>query len=496
MKKNVFITGVTGTMGMATLKEFVEHLDEFNVRVLARDSECNRRKMESFIDKVNVVWGDLTDDACLKECVRNMDYVLHIGSFVSPMADAHPKEAITINYGSTLSMLKSIKELGQEETTHFVYVGSVSMYGDRQPPIHWGRVGDPMKPSILDHYALSKVFSERAVIDSGLRYWASVRQTAMLPTNPRLATDGYPIGSHVPLNNVAEWSDYEDSARLMFNICSMAPENFWRQCYNIGGGAEYRKTQMENDAANKLDKSRVAETNWYALYNHHCMYFLDSDHLNELVPFRAKPYAQALMDSGVYMGMYFKENNISFPVRTDEEKKENNRKNFSKWGGTLWALEQKDSAYMKAFYGSEEKFNAIPSDWETRYKNAAIPEGYNSISYGFDTEKPVEELWIEDMRQAAEFRGGVCLSENMNPGDIYTKLKWRCAQGHEFEATPYAVLFAGHWCEDCIGSEWRYGAMAQENPFFAQVWLPHHAGENNYVVKTEFDPREVKKKYE
>ena len=155
MKKKVLITGVTGTMGFATLKQFAAHLDEFDVRVLARKSDFNENMLKPYAEQIEIVWGDLTDDECLHECVKDMDYILAIGAFVSPMADAHPEECIRTNYGSTLSMLRSIKELGQTDKTHFVFIGSVSMYGDRQTPIHWAKVGDPLKSSILDHYACS-----------------------------------------------------------------------------------------------------------------------------------------------------------------------------------------------------------------------------------------------------------------------------------------------------------------------------------------------------
>ena len=33
----------------------------------------------------------------------------------------------------------------------------VAETGDRMPPVHWGRVGDPIKPSMFDYYAVSKV---------------------------------------------------------------------------------------------------------------------------------------------------------------------------------------------------------------------------------------------------------------------------------------------------------------------------------------------------
>lgn len=55
MKKKVLITGVTGTMGFATLKQFAAHLDEFDVRVLARKSDFNEnmfpRGVESKVEQ-------------------------------------------------------------------------------------------------------------------------------------------------------------------------------------------------------------------------------------------------------------------------------------------------------------------------------------------------------------------------------------------------------------------------------------------------------------
>ena len=49
---------------------------------------------------------------------------------------------------------------------------------------------------------------------------------------------------------------------------------------------------------------------------------------------------------------------------------------------------------------------------------------------------------------AAEFRGGVCLSEEMDTGNWIRKLKFQCAFGHEFEASPRLILEGGHWCPE------------------------------------------------
>ena len=498
MKKTGFITGVTGVWGYETIKLFAQHLDAFHVRALARDTDVNRAKMAPFMDSMEIVWGDLQDKALMKECVRGADYVLAIGALVSPMADDYPEETMRTNYGSTLSMLKYIKELGQADTTHFVYVGTVAQTGDRQPPIHWGRIGDPMKPAIYDYYAVSKVFAERAVIESGLKYWVSIRQTGMMPGKPKSAQ--YPIAGHQPPNNVLEWSNAFDSALLMLNICRQAPEDFWRHCYNLSGGADYRQSSSENLASRGMTREATGDPNWFAQYNFHGQYYLDADALEQKVHFRTLSLCEAQKKVQEYFMAQMKAAGIdptAQPRPTIEQQRENNRKIFSLPGGTLRALADKDDLRVRAWYGSWEKYAAIPATWdEVHFLDPdALRVPQPALDRGFDESKPVSELDITDMQAAAAFRGGACLSETMTKGDLYTDLTWRSARGSVFQANPYAVLFAGHWCEDDYAEAWRYGAMAKENPFFAQVWTPLHADEEDYSVDLVVDPRKIAEEY-
>ena len=53
-------------------------------------------------------------------------------------------------------------------------------------------------------------------------------------------------------------------------------------------------------------------------------------------------------------------------------------------------------------------------------------------------------------------------------------LSFRCAFGHQFEASPRLVLEGGHWCPVCERESWNYHNIARVNPFFAQVWYPLH----------------------
>jgi hypothetical protein len=53
---------------------------------------------------------------------------------------------------------------------------------------------------------------------------------------------------------------------------------------------------------------------------------------------------------------------------------------------------------------------------------------------------------LEEMCRLAESRGGACLSDNFT--DNKTKLRWRCNEGHEWNAIPSSVQ-RGTWCEIC-----------------------------------------------
>ena len=110
------------------------------------------------------------------------------------------------------------------------------------------------------------------------------------------------------------------------------------------------------------------------------------------------------------------------------------------------------------------------------------------LDHGYDETKPRTEWTIEDMRQAAAFRGGKCLSESMEKGDFRTPLEWQCQFGHRFKASPALVLLGGHWCPDCLPTPWNYPMIAKGNPFFAQVWYAtHERGENEVYGEEIFE---------
>ena len=56
---------------------------------------------------------------------------------------------------------------------------------------------------------------------------------------------------------------------------------------------------------------------------------------------------------------------------------------------------------------------------------------------------------IEQMQALAKAHDGVCVSTSYVTGR--TKLRWRCAEGHEWDAIPGNLRNRGSWCPKCAG---------------------------------------------
>ena len=84
-KQKVFLTGATGAMGLASLKEILKDIQNQDIVTLARDSEKNRKILAPYqdISGLEILWGDLNDYDMVLQCVRDCDLILHIAASVS-----------------------------------------------------------------------------------------------------------------------------------------------------------------------------------------------------------------------------------------------------------------------------------------------------------------------------------------------------------------------------------------------------------------------------
>ncbi len=510
IKKRVALFGGSGTMGFEAFKVLWSRRDEFDIVVLLRPSDKNRKLFAPYIraaglprlggpgraqgEGLAIQWGDTGSYDDVKATVAGSDAVLDAMAFISPQADYHPDQARIVNTEGVRHIVRAIEsEPGGGERILFAYTGTVAATGDRMPPIHWGRTGDPLKPSIYDFYAATKIAGERAVLESNIRHWVSLRLTYIMPTSYADYMGLLdPIMFHMPLASCMENVSCRDAGYGLVKCLDVAPESdFWRRVYNMGGGPGMRITAYDYQnkalACNGISGiESVAERRWFALCNFHMQYFEDSGLLNDYLHFWRDDYdswERALFRNTPphmrFVAFLAKHVPAFRSIVVAETKKRFAEMAERHRNGTAYWATSGNEKRIEAFYGSRAAYDAIPG-WDAPLPVMEPGTGpvTRRLSHGYDETKP--RLDLADLKGAAEFRGGRVLSDSWS-GDPFQTLNWECAFGHRFALKPNTVLKAGHWCPDCEGPPWRYHEIAARNPFFAQVWTPLHADSERRV---------------
>ncbi|MBO5328843.1 MAG: NAD-dependent epimerase/dehydratase family protein [Clostridia bacterium] len=502
MKKTIVaLTGASGAMGEEILYSLMHKNEDVYVCAFLRSykkaTPYLKKLLKKYKERIYTFYGDVTNLEDCKKLVSNADYVIHCAAVIPPKCDHNPKLAEKVNLGGTINMVDAICQSPRKDDIKFIHVSTMATYGNRTYPHVWGRVGDPMISADYDVYSLYKIKAERYVLESNLKNFISLRQTLvfhkyMFANNLK---DG--LLFHTAWNSPFESVTDRDSGDLLANLIERDSNgklsDFWNKCYNVGGGENCRITGFDtvNDGFALLGKGAkdYFKPNWNVARNFAGVWFADSDVLEEKLNFRKENNA----DFWTRMGKkywYFKFGKIvpakliSWAIFKPLFKNTNAPK--------YWYNHKKDGR-IKAFYGGYAEYEKMGENWNNfnlicegkapdgsvvDYKNLInlswATENGLLLNHGYDESKTDDKLSLEDMRTAAAFRGGKCLSTEYIAGDMRQKLKWQCYFGHEFYATPYTVLKGGYWCPCCEPKPWSYGKIAKHSPFYAQVYYDTH----------------------
>ena len=514
-KKTVLVTGASGNMGSEVLKQTMA-TGKIKSIVLLRKKPANEKLAQKLKkqwgDDIEVIFGDLSKKEDCVKAVAKADYVFHCAAVIPPVSDHNPKLAESTNFFGAVNLCDAIKENPRHDEIKFIEIGTVAEYGNRTYQHPWIRVGDPLLVSAFDFYAVTKLRAERHIIESGLRYWVSLRQSGILYDNFMMANLHDGLMFHTAWNTPIEWATARSSGLMAKNLIigdieGTLPDKFWRHVYNIGNGEAARVTGYETcDSGFKLmgcSPKDIFKPDWMVARNFHCGWFYDSDVLDSYTHFQAsETYAdfwKKLSKKFFYrlwiFGKPFKKiitNKMIVPLFDNS--------NSPKY----WLSHPECEQRINAFYGSREKYAAIGEDWDKYpiWSEGVLPDGKNTpcdyeamkkkenakgllLDHGYDDTKADEDIDINDCIAAAKFRGGKLISKEMKKGDLYTKLTWEYHDGTQFEASPFLVLRSGHWGpEDSQPAPWNYDELAKHIPFYAQLWYDtHDKTESNFYSK-------------
>ena len=147
------VTGGAGFIGSHIVEELVKRGEK--VRVLDNFSTGKRENILPFLDRIELIEGDVRSYHIVREAVDGVDFVLHQAALPSvPRSIKDPITTNEVNVGGTLNILNAALDA---KVKRVVYASSSSIYGNSEVlPKREDMPPNPMSP-----YAVSKLAGEK-----------------------------------------------------------------------------------------------------------------------------------------------------------------------------------------------------------------------------------------------------------------------------------------------------------------------------------------------
>lgn len=496
----IAITGATGNMGQATVSALEHEPYIETLHILSHNAKRTAKllkKHKSLRTKIKIVKGSLADEAVCSRLIRDCDVIVHMGAVIPPKSDQSPKSAVECNEYGTDALVAAIEK--EERQPCLVHVSTVALFGNRTAPHRFARVGDPLLVSPFDIYSATKLRGEFRVLESNIRRWAVLRQTAML--HPNMLRDNLYDGLmfHTCFDAPLEWVTAYDSGILIRNLlrkftADALGDDFWKKVYNIAGGAQNRSYGIDtlNDGFALIggNTEQFFRPGYNATRNFHGVWYSDGHILNDLFDYQTQSvhdyWQEVLRMHKIYKTGRIVPKGIIRRFAVQRLLKDPNAPAY-------W-YKHGDEARLTAYFGGKEAYEALQSaDWKDVVASEPPDTRDNAdnaeqICYGFDFRKSDRDIDLHDLQSVADAHGGKLLTDSFATGDMYAKLEWETQDGERFVATPYTVLRAGHWYNPIYRENvWDFDRLCKRDAVFASVWYDSHARDENMCYRYDAD---------
>jgi len=278
--QTVLLTGATGSVGFQTLKELLKYKDKYKLKAFEINTRKTRKKLIPYKNKIEIIWGDITNYVDIEKAVENSDIIIHTAALIPPKADEFTKLAENVNVNGTQNIVNAINKFNSD--IFLIYTSSISVYGDRIKN-HEIKVSDKLNPSPKDYYAVTKIQAEN-YIKIHISNFTIFRLSAVM--HPKIKLN--PLFFHMPLNTSLEIVTTKDVAFAL--VSAIQKKDYLNeQIFNLGGGEKCRIAY--NDFLNENFKIfGLGKLNFpkYAFgeKNFHCGYYADTEILNDILNFQ------------------------------------------------------------------------------------------------------------------------------------------------------------------------------------------------------------------
>ena len=228
--KKVLITGAAGTIGLNLIKYL---LSEGKYEITALDLKNKRvyKRLRKYRNRVNIVYGDILDQALVDLLVKENDIVIHLASCLPPLSEYKKDLVNIIDYNGTENIVKAINYYNPN--CLLIYASSTSLYGNAS-----GNVKNKIKLDEDNYYNNAKLKAENLIIKKVSKY-VIARFSLVLGD---LRNDAFIY--NIKKNSLVECITKEDAAYAIVSIIKNK-DKVNKKILNIGGGESCTTTYKE-----------------------------------------------------------------------------------------------------------------------------------------------------------------------------------------------------------------------------------------------------------
>ena len=183
----ILVIGGAGFQGSHLSEKLLDNGHQVTIlNTLSLYAEFN---IEDIIDKVNIVWGSITDKELVYKTVRDHDVVFDLASRMNVDESRHlPRDYVNVNVNGTLNVLEAVRKIGCK----LIYISTCEVYGHKENryTVYEDSEFLPYSP-----YAASKAAADRLCFAYHKTYGVDV--TIVRPANVYGPRQRFGIGGNV-----------------------------------------------------------------------------------------------------------------------------------------------------------------------------------------------------------------------------------------------------------------------------------------------------------
>lgn len=278
--KKILVTGAGGTIGLQTIR-FLLSEGKYEITALELKNRHVYKRLKTFRKRINIVYGDVNDDALVDALIKEHDVVIHLAGVLPPFANVRDDLCKEIDYLGTINIVDSIKNYNPD--CMLLYASSTSVYGNQKDYTSLS-VNSKCDIDEYDYYSKYKLKAEDYIKANIKNY--SIFRLAYILGDPSKESLIYNVKKSLNMESLsAEDAGYAFVCAIDF----MKDVN--KKTFNVSGGEKFR-TEFSDYILTVLRKYglsiRYLSTLICAEKNYCVGYYTDGDKLEDILHFRSK----------------------------------------------------------------------------------------------------------------------------------------------------------------------------------------------------------------